>query len=223
MFALFASSVTAQILGDLDQRSLKKKIDSTNTAPIVVSIENDGKLSFQSHLYTTGEIKNPLDEFMDTRSPEIRLITVRANTDTQFSKLVEIMKIGRELELDDFSFATSESGVLNAAKLKIVLDEPAGREPRPGGSFLRVDISDNGALSFNGTPSTANEIATRLKIIFADRTRRKIYVIGGKEIEKSVFIKPTLTTKLSDVLSVIELLKAAGTTPIGVQIDWLKP
>ena len=219
---LFAPAVSAQLLGDPDQRSLKGKIDPSNTSPIIITIENDGKFLFQSHLYTLSEIKGPLDEIMDMRLPGSRATTIRASSDTPFSKLVDLMKLGRDLQLDDFAFASSDGPDLSEAKLKIVLDEPVGKEPRAGGMVLRVEISNSGSLSFNGLPATKVAISARLKTIFADRTRRKVYVIGGKDIEKSVFIKPTLSTKLSDVLGAIELLKNAGANPIGVQIDWLK-
>jgi biopolymer transport protein ExbD len=218
---LAASTASAQVLGDVDQRSLKNKIDPSNTSPIIITIENDGEFSFQSHLYTLSQIKGPLDEVMDNRLPGSRVTTIQANSDSPFSKLVDLMKLGRDLQLDDFALKDSESSVSSATKFKIVLDQPAGKEPRPGGMFLRVEISNSGSLSFNGSPSTKEAISARLKIIFADRTRRKLYVIGSKDIEKSVFIKPSLSTKLSDVLGTIELLKNAGAVPIGVQIDWL--
>jgi len=221
--AFFMASSSAQVLTTVDERSLKNKIDASNTAPIVISIENDGKLSFLSNSYSLGELEKPLDEFMDTRSPDKRLITIRTASDTAFSKLVEIMKLGRKLELDDFSFSSLGDQDSPPTRLKITMDEPRGKEPRPGGMFLRVEISDNGSFSFNGVPSTKEAITARLKTIFADRTRRRVYVIGSRNIEKAVFIKPALSTKLSDILSALEVLRTAGATPIGVQIDWLKP
>ncbi|MEK7855981.1 MAG: biopolymer transporter ExbD [Acidobacteriota bacterium] len=222
LIATFAMPGSSQILTSVDQRSLKNKIDSSATGPVTISITEDGQLSLESKNVSLAGLRPKLDDLMDSRSPDERVITLVGGESTEFRYLAEIMKLGRELELDDYAFSTTGSDTAKLVRLKIVLDEPVGREPKPGGMFLRVEIAKDGSYSFNGIPQDANSLKGRLKTIFADRTRRKVRVVGGNEIEKSVFIKPTLSTKLSEIMNVVQLLTDAGAAPIGIQIDWLR-
>jgi biopolymer transport protein ExbD len=67
-----------------------------------------------------------------------------------------------------------------------------------------------------------------LECLFENRTRQRAYAVGmetradlplAQRIEKTVFVKGTLSLKYADVLRVIDAVKGAGAHPVGLQID----
>lgn len=66
------------------------------------------------------------------------------------------------------------------------------------------------------------ELTNELKKIFSARLKRKVYRQGSKEIEKTVFNEPTLSTKFEDIIKTIEAVKSADAEPIALSIDNLR-
>jgi len=73
-----------------------------------------------------------------------------------------------------------------------------------------------------GDVSDASALTDRLKAIFTQREQNGVFREGTNEVEKTVFIKSSTSTKYGDVVKVIDAAKTAGASPIGLQVDSLE-
>ena len=73
-----------------------------------------------------------------------------------------------------------------------------------------------------GDVSDASSLTDRLKAIFTQREQNGVFREGTNEVEKTVFIKSSTSTKYGDVVKVIDAAKTAGASPIGLQVDSLE-
>jgi len=70
-----------------------------------------------------------------------------------------------------------------------------------------------------GDVSDTEKLNTRLSEIFKERENNGVFREGTNEVEKTVFIKSPKSVRYGDVVKVIDAAKAAGASPIGLQID----
>jgi biopolymer transport protein ExbD len=107
---------------------------------------------------------------------------------------------------------------------------------RPNDYTLVVTIQPDRTLTLNhdadmGTPDDMSKLTTRLVSVFDERTRNHAYrqdmfdrfdLPDDVRIEKTVFIKAPRTLPYGEVAKVMDGLKGAGASPIGLQLDDLK-
>ena len=70
-----------------------------------------------------------------------------------------------------------------------------------------------------GDVSDTEKLRDKLTEIFRDRTANGVFRENSNEIEKTVFLKSPKSVRYGDVVKVIDAAKAAGASPIGLQID----
>jgi biopolymer transport protein ExbD len=70
-----------------------------------------------------------------------------------------------------------------------------------------------------GDVSDTDKLNARLSEIFKERENNGVFREGTNEVEKTVFIKSPKSVRYGDVVKVIDAAKAAGASPIGLQID----
>ncbi len=116
-------------------------------------------------------------------------------------------------------------------------DQPQDIKPNP--LTLVVGLDRDGNIKLNeqeelGTVNNPGALGQRLSAIFEDRKRNRAYREGietapnfadmteDERIEKRVFIKAPRTTKYEQVVKVIDVVKGAGASPVGLQIDDLQ-
>ncbi len=94
---------------------------------------------------------------------------------------------------------------------------------KPNPLTLVVTISGDEKLKLNqediGTVSDTGPLGTRLAQVFEERKTTGGFKTGTQEVEKTVFIKAPRSIKYGKVVQVIDAAKAAGATPVGLQID----
>ena len=95
---------------------------------------------------------------------------------------------------------------------------------KPNPLTLVVAISkETKAITLNNNPfgdvSDTEKLNTELSRIFKDRENNGVFREGTNEVEKTIFIKSPKSVRYGDVVKVIDAAKAAGATPIGLQID----
>jgi biopolymer transport protein ExbD len=217
----------AQILGEVDRRSMKGKIDPNKNSPIVIGVHSSDPLQLDGESLELGALEKKLDGRLDERSPEHRRVYILADVDVPVSRIVELTKLGRRLQIDDFSFARSGTPIAGvsdtAVPVKIVLEEPERTRPKPGPRFLGVSVSKTGSMTLNGKPKTEVELAASLKQIFVTRKTRRVFIEGSRDVDKTVFVRVGMSEKFSELLRVLEVVKSAGAFPIALEIDWLDP
>ncbi|HEU4435278.1 MAG TPA: biopolymer transporter ExbD [Pyrinomonadaceae bacterium] len=118
-------------------------------------------------------------------------------------------------------------------------DIPTQRDPnedlsklKPNPLTLVVTIGSDLSLKLNqdalGSVNETAPLAQRLSAVFQQRKDQRAYRVGYEtrtdvkeedRIEKTVFVKAPRATKYGDVVKVIDAIKGAGASPVGLQVD----
>jgi len=118
-------------------------------------------------------------------------------------------------------------------------DIPTQRDPnedlsklKPNPLTLVVTIGSDLQLKLNqdslGSVNDTAPLAQRLAAVFQQRKDQRAYRVGYEtrtdvkeedRIEKTVFVKAPRATKYGDVVKVIDAIKGAGASPVGLQVD----
>lgn len=70
-----------------------------------------------------------------------------------------------------------------------------------------------------GDVTDTDKLSNKLREIFKERESNGVFRENTNEVEKTVFIKAPKSVRYGDVIKVIDAAKAAGASPIGLQID----
>jgi biopolymer transport protein ExbD len=117
-------------------------------------------------------------------------------------------------------------------------DIPSQRDPnedvsklKPNPLTLVVSISTDLQLKLNqdamGSVNDPGALASRLQQVFQQRREQHAYRVGvettnlpeEQKIEKTVFVKAPRALHYGDVVKVIDAIKGAGASPVGLQVD----
>jgi biopolymer transport protein ExbD len=118
-------------------------------------------------------------------------------------------------------------------------DIPTQRDPnedltnlKPNPLTLVVTIGSDLQLKLNqedmGSVNDTGVIATRLSQVFQQRRETRAYKPGmetrtdipeEERIERTVFVKAPRSLKYGEVVKVIDAIKGAGASPVGLQVD----
>src|SRR4029079_2578118 len=103
---------------------------------------------------------------------------------------------------------------------------------KPNPLTLVVSISPDLQIKLNqdsmGSVNDTAPLAQRLAAVFKERKETRAYKVGmearsdvkeDERIEKTVFVKAPRATKYGDVGKVIDAIKGAGASPVGLQVD----
>jgi biopolymer transport protein ExbD len=111
----------------------------------------------------------------------------------------------------------------------LVPNEPPPTDPaliKPNPLTLEVDIDITGKVTLNreraGTTDNTRPLLKRLKRIFAERERNRVYEPRGEEemrIAKAVFVRAPSSARYVAVVRVIDAIRSAGGSPIGLHVD----
>jgi len=118
-------------------------------------------------------------------------------------------------------------------------DVPTQRDPnedvsklKPNPLTLVVSISQDLQLKLNqdsmGSVNDPSALSAKLQQTFQQRKEQHAYKVGmetattvseDQRIEKTVFVKAPRALKYGDVVKVIDAIKGAGASPVGLQVD----
>jgi biopolymer transport protein ExbD len=115
---------------------------------------------------------------------------------------------------------------------------PSQRDPnedvsklKPNPLTLVVSISTDLQLKLNqdvmGSVNDPGALSAKLQQTFQQRREQKAYKVGmetsnlpeEQKIEKTVFVKAPRALHYGDVVKVIDAIKGAGASPVGLQVD----
>jgi len=118
-------------------------------------------------------------------------------------------------------------------------DIPTQRDPnedlsklKPNPLTLVVSISPDLQIKLNqdplGSVNDTTPLAQKLALVFQQRKEQRAYKVGMEtrqdvkeddRIEKTVFVKAPRAARYGDVVKVIDAIKGAGASPVGLQVD----
>jgi len=70
-----------------------------------------------------------------------------------------------------------------------------------------------------GDVTDTEKLGNKLREIFKEREANGVFRENTNEVEKTIFIKSPKSVRYGDVIKVIDAAKAAGASPIGLQVD----
>lgn len=117
---------------------------------------------------------------------------------------------------------------LKPSRFETKLTAEPNDETQTNPRSLIVSIDENLQLRLNngdtlGTVDDAEKLHVSLAQTFQDRTRTGVFRQNATgEIEKTVFIKAPRSLNYGAIAKVVDGVKGAGASPIGLQIDDLK-
>jgi biopolymer transport protein ExbD len=118
-------------------------------------------------------------------------------------------------------------------------DIPTQRDPnedlsklKPNPLTLVVSIAPDLSIKLNqdaiGSVNDTGPLSQKLTQVFKQRKEQRAYKVGmetrselpeEERIEKTVFVKAPRSAKYGDVVKVIDAIKGAGASPVGLQVD----
>ena len=118
-------------------------------------------------------------------------------------------------------------------------DIPTQRDPnedlsklKPNPLTLVVSIAPDLSIKLNqdaiGSVNDTGPLSQKLTQVFRQRKEQRAYKVGmetrselpeEERIEKTVFVKAPRSAKYGDVVKVIDAIKGAGASPVGLQVD----
>ena len=114
----------------------------------------------------------------------------------------------------------------SAFKAKIPAEPTGQPNLRQNPNYLVVIVNNDESLTLNleqdvASVSQPEKITEKLREVFEYRSANGILNTESNEIEKTVFIKAPRNLKYGSVANVVDAVKLAGASPIGLQIDQL--
>ena len=95
-------------------------------------------------------------------------------------------------------------------------------KPNPLTLVIAINKETKG-ITLNNEPfgdvSDTDKLGNRLREIFKERENNGVFRDNSNEVEKTIFVKSPRSVRYGDVVKVIDAAKAAGASPIGLQID----
>ena len=117
-------------------------------------------------------------------------------------------------------------------------DIPTQRDPnedlsklKPNPLTLVVSIANDLSIKLNqdnmGSVNDTTPLSNKLVQVFKERKETRAYKVGmetssvseDEKIEKTVFVKAPRALKYGEVVKVIDAIKGAGASPVGLQVD----
>jgi biopolymer transport protein ExbD len=118
---------------------------------------------------------------------------------------------------------------LKPSRFKALIPTPPKDEQTQATAFelnLRVDVSKDLKLQLNGqdigSVNDTGQLSKTLSDIFQQRKERNQINPATGDLYKTVFIKAPKSVKYGEVVKVIDAVKGAGATPVGLQVDALE-
>ncbi|MGB7923928.1 MAG: biopolymer transporter ExbD [Pyrinomonadaceae bacterium] len=109
------------------------------------------------------------------------------------------------------------------AKVPSEPDPQQTQDIKPNPLTLVVTIASDFKLKLNqdemGSVNDTAPLSSRLTALFAQRKDQNAFRPGTTEVEKTVFIKAPRSLQYGEVVKVIDAIKGAGASPVGLQID----
>jgi biopolymer transport protein ExbD len=109
------------------------------------------------------------------------------------------------------------------AKVPSEPDPNQSQDIKPNPLTLVVTIAPDFKLKLNqdemGSVNDTGPLSTKLTYLFQQRKEQNAFRPGTTEVEKTVFIKAPRSLQYGEVVKVIDAIKGAGASPVGLQID----
>jgi biopolymer transport protein ExbD len=211
-------------LGTVSAAQAQPKQKLEDAKPVVVSVDANGRFKLGERSMTSIQLGRALKTAMAKRTPDDRIIYINAGETVAFSPVSKLLKLGRSIGQDRFGLMLDDGNgddTSNAVITKI--PGPPSRVVKPNPLYLALAFQKDGGLTLNGEAHSAGSLQNQLQDIFKDRADNGVFVEGTNEIDKTVFLVPSATTKFGTLVQTARMVRDAGAEPIGIEIEGPRP
>lgn len=196
----------------------------------IISINDDGTFTLGKEAVSENNLKDKIAERMENKSPDKRIVYIESAVGVPYEKIVKIFNSIGQADIDKVGLVAYKKKYENLGEMPGRIEVGLPFNPtedesniRPNPLMLVVTIEKNGALLLNsysaGSVENPASLVDRLTEVFKEREAVGAFREGTNEVEKTVFIKASLSLKYGDVMKVIDAVKLAGAQPINIQVD----
>ncbi len=202
------------------------EIDKNSNIGVTIQTSEDVKF-----LTNTADIK-PLGDFFSGAAtggktaktaktairPIVPIVIVRAQPHLNFGVLFDVINKIRSSSKLRIKLETAPSYYV---LVQAIDTTPLRLRPNPLSLVVSLDRGFNIKLNMEplGTLKETKAVTDRLIEIFKAREENGVYREGSNEVEKTVFVSADRSVDFKDVIELIEVIRAAGASPIGLQMD----
>ena len=192
------------------------QIDSNAKATLTVQTNQGSKILFDADLSSS-----PNDVLTAVFNKPT--VTVRADPSLRFDLVVKILKGARQALNSCFNVEAS-----TRIEDPYVYIYPEPREKTnlplyPNPLLLVVHLDKNSVITLNnekkGSLNDTTTLRNALKQVFKEREDNGVLRAGTNIVEKTVRVNAGPSAKFGDVIKIVDALKEAGASPVGLQID----
>lgn len=204
------------------------QISEEDALPVIVTLKKDSTLLLNGKATPPDVLRSEIEKRLAAKIEEDKFVYLRVDPAVEYAATVEMLNFGRNLKVDVYFLAVIDDANLSdfskALAIKIPLNREVPINVKPNPLTLVVAVNKNGKITLNMEAQATPEILiAKLRNLFKERRRNRVFVEGSRtEIEKTVFLKASLSAKFGDVIILLEALKKSGAFPIGIQIDGLE-
>ena len=186
--------------------------DSTTLeqSSIIVSIPADGEFYLGKHRIALAEISEKLKQLLKDRPPDEQIVYIKAASDVRYGTVVTVVNAIRELGVDRIGLVADKKNKANVApslpEAGPTNSSSETNEPIYQGTIV-IEVKGGTQINLNSREVPLSGLGSRLKAMLDGRS------------DKAIFIKAPATLNYGEVVKVIDLAKAAGAYPIGLQTD----
>lgn len=191
-----------------------------------------GKVEKTENIITREELPEKLKKFSEEMPPDKQIVYLKADINASYENVLQVFDIIRKAEISKVGLVVigeknaSDPYQTYAAKFEVKLPAPRDKTiklVKPNPLTLIAVLKTDGTLTLNnedvGMISDPKKLENLLVEVFKDRELNGVFREGTNEIEKTVFLKVSKSSKYSDFIKLVEAVRGAGTEPIGIQID----
>lgn len=192
------------------------------------------KVEIAEKIITKEELPDNLRKFSEVKTPDKRIVYIKADANAGYENVLQVFDIIRKADIDRVALVVvgekneSNPYQLYYERFEVKLPAPtdnANVMVRPNPLTLVALLKADGKISLNnedmGIISNPEKLKSLLVSVFNERENNGVFREGTNEIEKTVFLKVSKSTKYGDFIKLVEAVKAARAEPIGIQIDYV--
>lgn len=192
----------------------------------------DKKVERTENIITREELPEKLRSSMEDKTPDKRIVYFKCDVNATFENVLQVFDILRKGDIDKVGLVVvgekNEANPYQTSPLmfEVKLALPIGKVKemvKPDPLTLVAMLEKDGKLRLNlddmGMISDTKKLENKLAQVFKYREDNGAFREGTNEIEKTVFLNVSKSSKYSDFIKLVETVKVAGARPISIQID----
>jgi biopolymer transport protein ExbD len=182
-------------------------------------------------IITKEELLEKINRSMEGKTPDKRIVYFKCDVNASYENVLQVFDVIRKADIDKVGLVVvggkneDDPYLIAPLSLKVYLAGPIDKAVvlKPNPLTLIAILGKDGRLLLNnedmGTVLDPKKLEDRLRGIFKERENNGVFREGTNEIEKTVFLKVSKSSKYGDFIKLVETVKSAGVDPIGIQID----